>query len=310
MKLQDVTGTPGNHALFMVFGLRDGTVPEEAVKDLCGTFAAVERSMRTRFPESGVSCVMAFGADAWNRLFPGRSRPKELAVFEEIQGAKHTAVSTPGDLFFHIRAGRLDVCHEAASIIGAALRDAVYPVDEVQGFRYFDGRAILGFVDGTENPEGADRRGFAAIGDEDAEFAGGSYVFVQKYLHDMTAWNALATEDQEKAIGRKKFNDVELRDEEKPENAHNAVTNIADKDGNELKIVRANMPFANPAKGEFGTYFIGYAATFSTTRKMLENMFIGDPAGNADRLLDFSTAVTGTLFFAPSLDLLEELGGE
>ena len=124
----------------------------------------------------------------------------------------------------------------------------------------------------------------------------------------MNAWNGLSTEEQEKAIGRRKFNDVELTDEEKPENAHNAVTNISDEEGNELKIVRANMPFANPSKGEFGTYFIGYASTFATTRKMLENMFVGEPVGNTDRLLDFSTAVTGTLFFVPTFDLLEELG--
>ena len=131
---------------------------------------------------------------------------------------------------------------------------------------------------------------------------------MQKYLHDMNAWNALPVEEQEKTIGRKKFNDVELSDEEKPANAHNAVTNIQDSAGNDLKIVRANMPFANTSKGEYGTYFIGYAGTFSTTRRMLENMFVGDPAGNTDRLLDFSTAVTGTLFFAPSYDLLETLG--
>ena len=184
----------------------------------------------------------------------------------------------------------------------------MYPIDEVQGFRYYDGRAIIGFVDGTENPEDEARLAAAVIGAEDTDFAGGSYAFVQKYLHDMDAWNALATEEQEKAIGRRKFNDVELSDEEKPENAHNAVTNIEDEHGNELKIVRANMPFANPAKGEFGTYFIGYAGKFSTTRKMLENMFIGDPVGNTDRLLDFSTAATGTLFFIPSAELLEELG--
>ena len=204
----------------------------------------------------------------------------------------------------------MDVCHEAASIISTKLRGAVSYVDEVHGFRYFDGRAIIGFVDGTENPEDEERFASAVIGEEDASFAGGSYVFVQKYMHDMEAWNALSTEEQEQAIGRRKFDDVELGDEEKPENAHNAVTNIEDADGNELKIVRANMPFSNPAKGEFGTYFIGYAGTFSTTRKMLENMFIGEPEGNTDRLLDFSTAVTGTLFFVPSMEMLEELGEE
>ena len=168
-----------------------------------------------------------------------------------------------------------------------------------------DGKAIIGFVDGTENPAVDENPyHFAVVGDEDPQFAGGSYVFVQKYIHDMVAWNSLPVEAQEKVIGRRKYNDVELSDEEKPQNAHNAVTNI----GDDLKIVRVNMPFANTSKGEYGTYFIGYASTFSTTRKMLENMFIGDPVGNTDRLLDFSTPVTGTLFFVPSYDLLAKLG--
>ena len=310
MKPQDVTNGPGEHAIFMVFGLRDEKGALNQVKEMCADFPVVARSLRTRLPASAVSCVMGFGSEAWDRLFPGRGKPKELEVFREIRGAKHTAVSTPGDLFFHIRAARMDVCHEAASIISAKLRGAVSHIDEVHGFRYFDGRAIIGFVDGTENPEDEERFACAVIGEEDASFAGGSYAFVQKYLHDMEAWNALSTEEQEQAIGRRKFDDVELGDEEKPENAHNAVTNIEDADGNELKIVRANMPFSNPAKGEFGTYFIGYAGTFSTTRKMLENMFIGEPEGNTDRLLDFSTAVTGTLFFVPSMEMLEELGEE
>ncbi|MBB5144095.1 Dyp-type peroxidase [Desulfovibrio intestinalis] len=308
MKPQDVTNTPGEHAIFMIFGLQDGDEALAKVKDLCADFTAVARSMRTRLPDSAISCIMGFGAEAWSKLFPKRGKPKELEVFKEIKGSKYTAVSTPGDIFLHIRAARLDVCLEAATIISSKLHGAVYPIDEVQGFRYFDGRAIIGFVDGTENPEDEARLASAAIGVDDADFAGGSYAFVQKYLHDMNAWNALSTEEQEKAIGRRKFNDVELSDEEKPENAHNAVTNIEDEDGNELKIVRANMAFANPAKGEFGTYFIGYAGKFSTTRKMLENMFIGEPIGNTDRLLDFSTAATGTLFFVPSADLLEELG--
>ncbi|MDR3176598.1 MAG: Dyp-type peroxidase [Desulfovibrio sp.] len=308
MNAQDITNKPGEHAIFMVFRLLSGGIAEAGVKALCSGFSPVLRSMRNRFPDSEASCVMGFGAEAWGRLFPDRPRPGELETFKEIKGAKHTAPSTPGDIFFHIRAKRLDVCHELAAVFRAALGDAVEHVDEVHGFRYFDGRAIIGFVDGTENPGGEDAMGFAAIGDEDGYFRGGSYAFVQKYIHDMDAWNALPTEEQERAIGRRKYNDVELSGEEKPKNAHNAVTNIHGADGGELKIVRANMPFANPSRKEFGTYFIGYAGTFSTTRKMLENMFVGDPAGNTDRLLDFSTAVTGTLFFVPPLDMLEELG--
>jgi len=307
MKPQDVTNKPGENAIFMVFGLADTDNAIEKVKDLCGNFAALVKSMRNRFPDAEVSAVMGFGAEAWEVLFPEQPCPEELSVFEEIKGEKHVAVSTPGDLFFHIRAKRRDVCYELATLVSNALQGAAKHIDEVHGFRYFDGRAIIGFVDGTENPDSDDAYDFATIGDEDPYFKGGSYAFVQKYIHDMEKWNALPTEEQEKVVGRRKYNDLELGDDEKPANAHNAVTNISDEEGDELKIVRANMPFANPAKGEFGTYFIGYAGTFTTTRRMLENMFIGDPVGNSDRLLDFSTAVTGILFFVPPFNLLEEL---
>jgi putative iron-dependent peroxidase len=291
----------------MVFGVKRNDAAKQRVADLCGKLPAFVRSMRNRFPEADVSCVLGFGAEFWGWCCKGLGRPKELETFKEIRGKKHVAVSTPGDLLLHVRSGRKDACNELGAQIADVLGDAVTPVDEVQGYRYFDGRAIIGFVDGTENPEGDDRTAFAAIGDEDPAFTGGSYVFVQKYLHDMQGWNALSVEEQEKAIGRRKFDDVELEDDVKPENAHNAVTNISDKDGNELKIVRANMAFSNPTNGEYGTYFIGYAATFSTTRKMLENMFVGEPEGNTDRLLDFSKAVTGTLFFAPSMEMLETI---
>ena len=304
---QDVMAKPGANALFMVFNLQGDEDALGPVKGLCARFGAIQRSMRNRFPDLEVSTVIGFGASAWTRLFPDAGTPQELELFKEIRGDKHTAVSTPGDIFFHIRASRPDVCFELGSIFREALGDSVVHVDEVHGFRYFDSRAIIGFVDGTENPGSADAASFAVIGEEDESFEGGSYAFVQKYLHEMSAWNGLSTEEQERAIGRRKFNDLELGDEEKPENAHNAVTNIADENGNELKIVRANMAFATPSKGEYGTYFIGYARTFSTTRKMLENMFIGAPKGNTDRLLDFSRAVTGTLFFVPSVELLEEL---
>jgi len=303
---QAVTDKPGENALFIVYGLLDTPKTSEQVKELCASFSATVRSMKGRYPDLEISGVMGFGSDAWDTLFDAKEKPKELSTFQEIKGEKHTAVSTKGDLFFHLRAKKMAPCFEIASIISEKLQNVVESIDEVHGFRYFDGRAMIGFVDGTENPE--DQEAYeAAIISDDETFNGGSYAFVQKYLHDMNQWNALSTEEQEKVVGRRKFNDVELSDEEKPSNAHNAVTNITDEEGNELKIIRANMPFANTSKNEFGTYFIGYASTFSTTRKMLENMFIGEEKDNYDRLLDFSTAVTGTLFFIPTFDMLETL---
>ena len=302
---QDVTKRQGENAIFIVYGLKDSPDMPDKVKDVCANFTALIRSMRNRFPDLQFSCTMGFGATAWRHLYPKEKIPKELDTFQEIKGDKYTAVSTPGDLFFHIRGKEMGLCFEFASIIDQKLEGVVESLDETHGFRYRDGRAIIGFVDGTENPDVDESRyKFGLIGDEDPEFAGGSYVFVQKYIHDMIAWNALTVEEQEKVIGRHKYDDVELTDEEKPINAHNAVTNI----GDDFKIIRDNMPFANTSKGEYGTYFIGYASTFNTTRQMLVNMFIGNPKGNTDRLLDFSTPITGTLFFVPSYDIIDKLG--
>jgi porphyrinogen peroxidase len=179
-------------------------------------------------------------------------------------------------------------------------------LEEIHGFTYWDGRSILGFVDGTENPVGNERQFYAAVGDEDPMYRGGCYVFVQKYLHDMRAWSSLPIEEQEKVIGRYKMSDVEMPDEVKPADSHSALAGIEDENGMELKIVRDNMPFGNPSRGEVGTYFIAYTSTFTTAQTMLQHMFIGDPPGNYDRILDFSKACTGTLFFAPSLDILKQ----
>ncbi|QPN91257.1 Dyp-type peroxidase [Proteus vulgaris] len=308
MKYQDVTKSPCENAYFLVFNFIHSPENREILIDLCNNFSGLIRSMRTRFPELETSCVMGFGANAWATLFPNQAKPKELNTFKEIKGDTYTAVSTSGDLFFHIRALKVSACYELASIISQKLKNIVTPVDEVHGFRYFDGRSIIGFVDGTENPEYEDERAsYAVIGDEDPEFSGGSYAFVQKYIHDMEAWEKQSLIEQEKVIGRHKFNDVELTDEEKEPGSHNVVTNIQDENGDDLKIVRANMPFSNPSKNEYGTYFIGYARYFSTTRRMLENMFAGTPEGHTDKLLKFSTPITGTLFFVPSPEFLDDL---
>jgi putative iron-dependent peroxidase len=250
---------------------------------------------------------MAFGSDAWDRLF-GTPRPKELHPFREIHG-QHHAVSTPGDILFHIRSVRTDLCFELATQIMSRLGGAVAASDEVHGFSYFDSRDLIGFVDGTENPVDQGAIDATIIGKEDPNFAGGSYVIVQKYLHDLARWNEVPVAEQEKIIGRTKLSDIELDDAVKPTSAHNALTSITE-DGEELEILRDNMPFGDAGKGEFGTYFIGYARSPRRIEQMLENMFIGRPPGNYDRLLDFSRAVTGTLFFVPSATFLEDVAAD
>jgi len=292
-------------AIFLVVKLNPGSEHRAAVRSFCGDLAALVRAVEFRDLEAGLSCVMGFGSDAWDRLF-GLPRPAELHPFREIRAGARHAVSTPGDVLFHIRAKRMDLCFELATQLMARMGNAVSPADEVHGFRYFDDRDLLGFVDGTENPRGAAAIDAVLVGEEDAGFAAGSYVIVQKYLHDVGAWNALSTEAQERIIGRTKLSDIELDDSVKPTSAHNALTTIVE-DGKEIKILRDNMPFGSVAHGEFGTYFIGYSRSPRTIEQMLENMFVGRPPGNYDRLLDFSRAVTGNLFFVPSATFLESV---
>jgi len=290
-------------AMYLVLTIHPGPEPLDAVRSLCADLSGLLRSVGFRDLDGRLSCIMGFGSDAWDRLF-GTPRPRELHPFKEIRGVHH-AVSTPGDILLHIRATRMDLCFELATQVTARLGQAATVVDEVHGFKYFDARDLIGFVDGTENPDGPDAVAATVIGDEDGDFAGGSYVIVQKYLHDLAGWNALPVEMQERIIGRTKQTNIELADDVKPSWAHNALT-VIEEDGEELDIVRGNMPFGDVGKGEFGTYFIGYARSPSRIERMLENMFIGRPPGNYDRLLDFSRAVTGSLFFVPSAGFLED----
>ena len=294
-------------AIFLVTTINRGAKGEAAVRNLCGDLAALVRAVGFRDLEGKLSCVLGFGSDAWDRLF-GAPRPKDLHPFHEIRG-RHHAVATPGDLLFHIRAARTDLCFELATQIMSRLGGAVSVADEVHGFSYFDERDLIGFVDGTENPVGQEAVDATIIGEEDAAFAGGSYVIVQKYLHDLARWNMVPIEEQEGIIGRRKLSDIELDDAVKPTYAHNALTSI-EEDGEELQIVRDNMPFGDIGKGEFGTYFIGYARSPTRIEQMLTNMFVGKPPGNYDRLLDFSRAITGTLFFVPTATFLESVAAE
>ena len=290
-------------AIFLVVTINEGG--EATVHDALPDLSGLVRAIGFRDPAKRLSAIASIGSDAWDRLFGG-PRPAELHPFIELNGPRHTAPATPGDLLFHIRAETLDVCFELAGRILKSMAGAVTVVDEVHGFRFFDNRDLLGFVDGTENPDGALAVSATAIGEEDPEFEGSCYVHVQKYVHDMPSWESLSVNEQERVIGRTKLDDIELEDDEKPADAHIALNVITDDDGTELKIVRHNMPFGEVGKAEYGTYFIGYSRAPRVTERLLENMFLGDPPGNTDRILDFSTAETGGLFFSPTVDFLDD----
>src|ERR1700729_3670966 len=304
---QSIVAPLSRAAVFLVLTI--GSAPD-AVQRVRGVIADIGGLLRTvgfRDLQGRLSCNVAIGSAAWDRFGQPR-RPAQLRPFAEIRGPAHTAGGTPGDLLFHIRANRADMCFELERLLLDALGDAVTVADEVQGFRYFDARDLLGFVDGTENPTG-DALPLASLIQhaDDPDFAGGSYVVVQKYLHRLTEWNSLQTAEQEGIIGRTKLDNVEL-DDPSGRKSHKSLTTIVDAEGNEHDILRDNMPFGRPGHSEFGTYFIGYARDLWVIEQMLHNMFIGVPEGQYDRILDFSAAITGSTFFVPSASVLEKFG--
>ncbi|GAA1982737.1 Dyp-type peroxidase [Catenulispora subtropica] len=296
---QPITGELTTAAVFLTLTVEDGG--EDTVRGLLADLSGLVRSVSFRVPGPDLMAVTGIGAAAWDRLFggSGRARPPHLHPFVPLRGPRHHAPATPGDLLLHLRATDFGPCWELARLITGRLEGAVRIVDEVHGFGYFDRRDLLGFVDGTENPSG--EQAVAAALDED----GGSYVIVQKYLHDMAAWNRLSTEQQERVIGRTKLDDVELSDAEQAPDSHVALNQVAGPDGTQRQILRMNMPFGRLADGESGTYFIGYASDPAVTEQMLRNMFLGSPPGNTDRILDYSTAVTGGLFYVPPASFLD-----
>ncbi len=297
---QDVFKDAGESVIFVMLSLKrkDLEKEREIIADMADRMEAIQRSMNIRVAPETVKLSFGFSNRAWEYLFPTAKKPKELEDFQGVNGEHHTAPATPADLFLHVRAGQAATSYLVVDQIMSFLRPVVDVVDETHGFHYLEGRAIIDFIDGTENPVGEEAKEWAIIGTEDPEFINGSYAFAQKYVHDLDAWRALPTEVQEKYIGRRKYSDLELSDEEKDPRAHNIISQD-NRDGEEHKIVRMNVVFANPGEGVRGTYFIGYARHWDVTRQMVTNMFTQD-----DRLLEYSTAEKGQLFFIPSKELL------
>lgn len=297
-------------ATFLVLTI---TAKQGSIKTVRSTLASLDglaKNVAIRDLSASFACTVGIGSSVWDAI-TGLPCPAELHPFTEVKGAVHTAVSTPGDLLFHIRSERRDLCFEFERQLMDILGDAVSVVDETVGFRYFDVRDLLGFVDGTANPVGPAVSASVLVAEEDVAAVGGSYIVVQKYVHDLKGWKKLKAEQQEAIIGRTKLENVELDDVAlDQQKAHKTLATIEDENGDEHDILRDNMPFGSPGSGEFGTYFIGYSRKLWVIEKMLQRMFVGVPEGMHDRLLDYSTPLTGTTFFAPSASLLASLDSD
>ncbi|MCT8397748.1 Dyp-type peroxidase [Weissella confusa] len=302
-KAQDVWKDVGKNVSFVVLKLKRENLAadQEAIAEFADRSQAIERSMMIRAADANLKVSIGFSRTAWDYLFPNAAVPKQLETYTTLTGPEYSMPASEGDIFLHVRAGDEAVVYEVVRQFMVFLEPIATVLDETKGFRYFEGRAIIGFIDGTEAPAEFEAADYALVGEEDPEYINGSYAFAQKWLHDMDFWGKMKTEEQEKAVGRHKFDDLELEDDEKFHNAHNVAAKI-EVDGEEQKIVRMNVPFSDPATGKMGTNFIGYSRYWSVTKAMLQQM-----VDMSDFLLTFSTIQSGQLFFIPSRDTLGEI---
>ncbi len=296
---------PTEHARFLILRVTEPAKAAPAVGRLLARVPASAAKVAAMDRRAKLVCIVGLGPEFWDALSPER-RPSELRPFKAIGVNGRTAPNTGGDLFFHTISKRPDLNFELAMRIIDELGDRVEVMDDVAGFRYFDSRDLTGFIDGTENPKGGKERAAAAlIGREDPKFAGGSYVFTQRYVHDLKKWRAIPLTEQEGAIGRRKRDSKELSDKAKPPTAHIARV-VIEEAGEELQIVRHSFPYGTVS--EAGLFFVAYTRDLGITEKMLGRMMGTAGDGLHDHLMDFTRPVSGATFFAPSLKVLASLG--
>ncbi|HSA59307.1 MAG TPA: Dyp-type peroxidase [bacterium] len=295
---------PGRSALFIILRVDDPSTNSSSVARVAGEIPFYVKNVAKIDPRARTVCTVGFGSDFWDRISPNR-RPSGLRPFRAIEAEGRRAPATGGDLLLHLLSGRHDLNFELARRIRNRLGGAVEVMEEVHGFRYLDSRDITGFIDGTENPKGKHRAAAALIGKEDPGFACGSYVFTQRYVHNLESWSHLSDKEQEKVIGRRKRDSKELPEKLKPPTAHISRV-VVEEEGRELEIVRHSFPYGTVT--EAGLFFIAYTKDLSIPEKMLARMIGTNADGLHDHLMDHTCAVSGATFFAPSLESLKSLG--
>lgn len=295
-----VISDPTQFAEYLTFKLKDNNSLEELGEKL-SSINNIRKSVGQKDATNSLTVTIGFSAKGWQQFFPEKPLPDELHDFIERQDDVRHFPSTNGDVFFMIKSSRMDLNFQVAKYLNREFSAIAELIEDTQGFRYLDNRDMIDFVDGTENPKGDERN--EAILVNDGPYKGGSYLIIQKYVHKADKWDAQGTSEQEGAIGRTKFDDIEIDDDKKTPYAHNVKSKV-EIDGTEFKMFRQNRPFGN-AK-EHGTMFVGFAASASTIETSLKQMITADEDGNYDKLLDFVDAVTGSNYFVPPVGFIKD----
>jgi putative iron-dependent peroxidase len=258
-----------------------------------------------QYSEANLIGVVAIGEAYWDEFYP-QARPALLAPFPAMHSDDRVAPTNSYDIYIEIRSDRADVNHIVSTKVCQLLSDSVELIEQVQAFRFLDGRDLTGFVDGTENPQGLHRREVALVKDQDdLNFSGGSYLHTQRYQHNLTLWASLAEHEQEDVYGRTKLDNVEYESADKALTAHTKRTSLKDDQGESIEILRQSMPYGDMKRK--GLFFVSYCQSPKPFEIMLKSMIHGDGHGNSDHLLKYTQAETGSAFFAPSLTFLAQV---
>ena len=298
-----ITAEANADALFITLKIARTHEASGKLRRILAEIPATELQFRQQYPDADMHITVAIGSEYWDQLSP-EQRPAQLTAFPALSSGAINMPHTPVDLLLHIRSERHDLNYEAAVLLTEKLGDDVTLAEEIHGFRYLDSRDLTGFVDGTENPEGDHRAEVALVGDEDPAFSGGSYIHLQRYEHDLKAWNQITVKQQEDILGRTKEENREYASSDKAAFAHTKRVSLKDTEGRSIEILRHSMPYGNLSRK--GLVFVSYCRSPEPFTKMLESMVLGDSAGHHDHLMDFTSAVTGQAFFAPSPQWLEK----
>lgn len=293
---------PSDHARFIVLGLKDLTL--DILKEKLSDLFSTRDRLISQHPHAEIKTAVAFGPELWAQL--SDEIPQGFKQLEPISGSFDMPV-VPADILIHIASARADFCFILSQAFFKGIHDKVHVFDERVCFRNIDGRDLTGFIDGTENPHfPQDRIETTLLGQDSGIFADGSFIFAQRYAHNLEKWNHLKVDAQEHVIGRTKLESIELDDDIQPENSHVSRTVVEDESGEEMAILRHSLPYGDGC-GDQGLFFIAYTNNLSIIDTMLFRMFGRSGDGIHDRLLHFVTPKDGAYYFAPSEELLEDL---
>lgn len=275
----------------------------DAVRGKLARIPDIISELDDRFSESMLNGFVAVGADYWEVVYP-EQKPVYLRRFPELSQGDREAPRQPYDLLLQIRSDRFDANYLAGRTLLEWLGYDVEVVEQLRTFRYLDGRDLTGFIDAPDNPRGLRKRAVALLDpDMDAEFAGGSYLFLQKFRHDLRRWDHLGPERQQQIMGRVKVSGERLAEAEIEGVTHAAKTRLLGTDEQPVALLRQNMPWGDlREQGLLGMYFSNQPKTVIDWLKV---RYYEDEQGHYDPLLDYTQAVTNASFFVPSPDFLK-----